>query len=63
MPNELSRMALALLTEMTACSRTPGDGYDLFSSEEFGRELDTTGDGFSATSVAFIGVVMALVVG
>ena len=56
-------MALALLTEMTACSRTPGDGYDLFSSEEFGRELDTTGDGFSATSVAFIGVVMALVVG
>ena len=63
MPNALGRTPLASLAEVTACSWTLGDEQDLFISEEFGRELETTGDGFSATSVAFIGVVMALVVG
>ena len=63
MLNAPGRTRMASLAEVTACLWILGDEYDLFSSEEFGRELDTIGDGFSATSVAFIGVVTALVAG
>lgn len=58
------RARLTSLVDVTAYSWTFGNERDdPPSSEESGRDLDTAGDEPPTTSVAFIGVVIALVVG
>lgn len=64
MLNTPGRTCLTSLAEVTAYSWTLSVGWDdLLSWEEFGRELDMERKGFSATGVAFVGVVVMLVVG